>query len=180
MLESLKNAINKMSGSETTNDTVVVTAKLIKVGDSFRDFDGTVYTVERIKTDGDDVYVKANTDSSKANGWFDRDKYNVIKENTKVAKLKEQLIGILTELNNIKPVQFHDVDCDDCVFNFSDVKVDETDDRVYIEIAMYHDNLPVHAEHPLYDSKGKAILPAQGGSPQSSAIDRIAGTMEGS
>lgn len=81
------------------------------------------------------------------------------KENAKVAKLKEQLIDVLTQLNAIKPVQFHDIDCDDCVFNFSDVVIDETDDRVYVEIAMWHDNLPVHAENPLYDSRGKVILP---------------------
>lgn len=78
---------------------------------------------------------------------------------SRVDELKQQLIDILTELDKIKPVQFHDVDCDDQVFNFSNVKVDETEDRVYIEIAMWHDNLPAHAEHPLKDSRGREILP---------------------
>lgn len=80
-------------------------------------------------------------------------------ESTKVAELKEQLIDVLTKLNAVKPVQFHDIDCDDCVFNFSDVVIDEADNRVYIEIAMWHDNLPVHAENPLKDGRGKVILP---------------------
>lgn len=81
------------------------------------------------------------------------------KENAKVAKLKEQLIDVLTQLNAIKPVQFHDIDCDDCVFNFSDVVIDETDNRVYIEIAMWHDNLPIHEDNPLKDGHGRDILP---------------------
>ena len=77
--------------------------------------------------------------------------------------LKQQLISVLTEMNKIKPVQFHDIDCDDCVYNFSDVVIDEKDDRVYVEIAMWHDNLPAHAEHPLRDVHGKEILPKKRG-----------------
>ena len=77
----------------------------------------------------------------------------------RLLELKNQLISVLEEMNKIKPVQFHDIDCDDQVFNFSDVKIDEEFDRVYVEIAMWHDNLPAHAEHPLKDGRGRDILP---------------------
>lgn len=77
----------------------------------------------------------------------------------RIQELEEQLISVLTEMNKIYPVQFTDIDCDNCVYNFSDVVVDKADGRVYIEIAMYHDNLPVHAENPLHDNRGKIIPP---------------------
>lgn len=32
-----------------------------------------------------------------------------------------------------------------------------------MEIAMWHDNLPAHAEHPLRDGHGKEILPKKRG-----------------
>lgn len=79
--------------------------------------------------------------------------------NERIEELKEQLISVLTELNKIRPVQFVDIDCDNGVFNFSDVKVNEDDDRVYVEIAMWHDNLPAHVGHPLKDGRGRDILP---------------------
>lgn len=81
----------------------------------------------------------------------------------KLAILKEQLIDVLTEMDKIKPVQFHDIDCDDCVYNFSDVVIDDRDDRVYIEVAMWHDNLPAHKEHSLRDGRGNQILPKKRG-----------------
>lgn len=77
----------------------------------------------------------------------------------RVEELKEQLIDVLTELDKIKPVQFYDIDCDGCVFNFSNVRVDEENNRVFVEIAMWHDNLPAHAERPLKDGRGRDILP---------------------
>lgn len=77
----------------------------------------------------------------------------------KLEQLKKELINVLTEMNKIKPVQFHDIDCDDTLFNFSDVVIDEGDDRVYIEIAMWHDNLPAHAANPLRDGRGRIIRP---------------------
>lgn len=78
---------------------------------------------------------------------------------SRIDELKQQLIEVLTEMNKIRPVQFHDIDCDNCVYNFSNVVVDETENRVYVEIAMWHDNLPAHAENPLKDGRGRAILP---------------------
>lgn len=80
----------------------------------------------------------------------------------KLQELKWQLINVLTQMNEISPVQFHDIDCDDCVYNFSDVVLDENDKRVYIEIAMWHDNLPAHKNSPLKDSRGNEILPQKG------------------
>lgn len=82
-----------------------------------------------------------------------------IDEQSQIAMLKTQLIDVLHKMNKIRPIQFHDIDCDDCVYNFSDVVIDERDGRVYIEIAMWHDNLPAHAEHPLKDGRGREILP---------------------
>lgn len=82
-----------------------------------------------------------------------------IDEQSQLDILKNQLIDVLHKMNKIRPVQFHDIDCDDCVYNFSDVTISEGDNRVYIEIAMWHDNLPVHAEHPLKDGRGREILP---------------------
>lgn len=80
----------------------------------------------------------------------------------KVEELKQKLIGVLSEMNDIMPVQFHDVDCDGCVFNFSGVQVSEQDNRVYVQIAMWHDNLPAHRENPLKDGYGRVILPNNG------------------
>lgn len=77
----------------------------------------------------------------------------------RIEELKQQLINVLTEMDKIMPVQFCDVDCDNGLFNFSDVTIDEEDNRVYVEIAMYHDNLPTHAVTPLHNARGKAILP---------------------
>ncbi len=74
-------------------------------------------------------------------------------------ELKKKLIDVLTEMKEIKPVQFLDIDCDNQTFNFSGVSVDEVDNRLYIEIAMYHDNLPVHASNPIKDAAGRPILP---------------------
>lgn len=77
-------------------------------------------------------------------------------------ELKQKLIDVLTELDGIMPVQFHDIDSDDCVYNFSGVKVSEQDNRVYVQIAMWHDNLPAHRENPLKDGHGRDILPNNG------------------
>lgn len=85
--------------------------------------------------------------------WTDEDR----KKELEV--LKEELIEVLCKLDRIKPVQFHDIDCDDRVYNFSDVVIDEKDDRVYVEIAMWHDNLPIHEDNPLKDGHGRDILP---------------------
>ncbi len=79
----------------------------------------------------------------------------------RLLELKAQLIGVLEEMNKIKPVQFWDVDCDNTVYNFSNVSISESDDRVYIEIAMHHDNLPSHAANPLRDGRGHEILPEE-------------------
>lgn len=78
---------------------------------------------------------------------------------TRIDELKQQLIDVLTEMNKIKPVQFLDIDCDGGVYNFSDVAVNEKDDRVYVKIAMWHDNLPAHEVIPIKDSRGHVILP---------------------
>lgn len=77
----------------------------------------------------------------------------------RLEELKVELIKVLTEMDKIKPVQFHDIDCDDCVYNFSNVSVNEGDNRVYVEIAMFHDNLPSHKDSPIQDSRGRDILP---------------------
>lgn len=77
----------------------------------------------------------------------------------RIDELKQQLVNVLTEMDKIMPVQFHDIDCDNQVFNFSNVKIDENDGRVYVEIAMWHDNLPSHADRPLDNGRGKPILP---------------------
>lgn len=74
-------------------------------------------------------------------------------------RLKTQLVSVLEQMEKIRPVQFHDIDCDDCVYNFSDVVTDAKDNRVYVEIAMWHDNLPSHANSPLNDGRGNPILP---------------------
>lgn len=78
---------------------------------------------------------------------------------SRLEELKNQLVEVLTEMDKIKPVQFCDVDCDNQVFNFSGVSIDENDGRVYVEIAMYHDNLPAHAKKPLKDGRGRDIPP---------------------
>lgn len=80
---------------------------------------------------------------------------------SKLDELKQQLVNVLTEMDKIKPVQFHDIDCDDCVYNFSNVVIDEDDNRVYVEIAMWHDNLPSHKVNHLKDGRGKDILPKE-------------------
>lgn len=46
------------------------------------------------------------------------------------------------------------------VYNFSDVTLSEEDNRVYIDLAMWYDNLPDHKDDPLYDGRGHKILPA--------------------
>jgi len=85
-------------------------------------------------------------------------------EQKRLGVLKQQLIEVLTEMNKIKPVQFHDIDCDDCVYNFSNVTIDEDENRVYVEIAMWHDNLPAHKDNPLKDGRGREILPQEAAS----------------
>lgn len=75
-------------------------------------------------------------------------------------RCKSELVELLGKMNRIMPVQFVDTDCDNGVYNFSDVKIDETDHRVYIELAMWHDNLPDHKAEPLDDGRGRKILPA--------------------
>lgn len=90
---------------------------------------------------------------------------------SRLDELKDQLIEVLTEMDKIKPVQFHDVDCDDQVFNFSNVVINESENRVYVEIAMWHDNLPVHAASPLKDGRGRDILPQNGSGESNTSTD---------
>lgn len=77
----------------------------------------------------------------------------------RIKQLNEQLINVLTELDKIKPVQFLDVECDESVYNYGGLEVSEEDNRIYIRMLMYHDNLPAHKENPILDNRGMTILP---------------------
>lgn len=79
---------------------------------------------------------------------------------SKIEELRAELIAVLTKMDKIMPVQFHDIDCDDCVFNFSDVTLDKINNRVYVEVAMWHDNLPAHRANPIKDGRGR-VIPAK-------------------
>lgn len=78
---------------------------------------------------------------------------------SRLDELKQQLIDVLTEMDKIKPVQFVDIDCDNQVFNFSNMVIDEEGNRVYVEIVMWHDNLPAYEEYSIKNSRGMEILP---------------------
>lgn len=78
---------------------------------------------------------------------------------TRLDELKEQLFKVLGEMNEIAPVQFCCVD-DESVMNFSNIVKSEEDNRVYIELSAYHDNLPVHRDNPLKNSRGEDIKPS--------------------
>lgn len=75
----------------------------------------------------------------------------------RILELRNKLIDVLVELDEIKPVQFRDIDCENSVFNFSDVTLDEKEGKVFVDIAMWHDSLPSHALHPLKNSRGNVI-----------------------
>lgn len=77
----------------------------------------------------------------------------------RLEELKKQLVDVLTELDKIKPVQFLDVECENCVYNYGGVDIHEGDNRVYVELLMFHDNLPSHKDNPLKDGRGSLMLP---------------------
>lgn len=91
----------------------------------------------------------------------------------RLEELKKELIDVLTKMDQIKPVQFCDIDCDNQVFNFSGVSIDENDNRVYVNIAMWHDNLPSHEQHPLTDGRGREILPLKSDGRYSEIITNV-------
>lgn len=76
----------------------------------------------------------------------------------RLVKLQEKLIQVLTEIDQIAPVQFLDWESE-YVYNFLGMRVSPEDGRVYIQISGIYDNLPAHEENPLRDSRGAPMLP---------------------
>lgn len=75
-------------------------------------------------------------------------------------RYRTELIDVLTKMNRIMPVQFVDTDCDNGVYNFGEVTLSPEDNRVYVELMMWNDDLPAHKDEPLYNGRGRKILPS--------------------
>ena len=72
--------------------------------------------------------------------------------------LQKELEEVLAKINSIRPIQFLTVD-DDCVHNFIGLSESVEENRVYIQLGMWNDNLPAHRDNPLKDNRGNPILP---------------------
>lgn len=57
---------------------------------------------------------------------------------------KKRFVDALLELDRIRPIKFCAVDDGDTVMNFKDIVESESDNKIYIEVQMYSDDLPSH------------------------------------
>lgn len=74
-----------------------------------------------------------------------------------LAALQDKLIGVLEEINQLRPVQFLDWESE-YTYNFLRLRESVEDDRIYIDISGCYDNLPAHEESPLCNRRNHPIL----------------------
>lgn len=74
-----------------------------------------------------------------------------------LAALQDKLIGVLEEINQLRPVQFLDWESE-YTYNFLRLRESVEDDRIYIDISGCYDNLPAHEESPLRNGRNHPIL----------------------
>lgn len=103
---------------------------------------------------------KKQTGKLTADEVYEQNKHlSTQQEQQELKKLEIELAEVLDKINKIRPVQFHDIDCDDQLFNFIGLEVDDIENKVFVQIAMWNDNLPSHKENPLVDGRNNVILP---------------------
>lgn len=59
-----------------------------------------------------------------------------------VRNLKEELVQVLSHLDEIGNVVFEDTDCEGNLYNFKDVVYDSTTKCVKVQLSMWDDRLP--------------------------------------